>query len=100
MAIITVRVQPGVTRNEIVGCEGGVWRVRVTAPPIKGRANAALIELLADRLGVRKSSIAILRGLTAREKVVEIAGINDEELTDRLSSGPSTCQFDRPMCED
>jgi hypothetical protein len=80
-----VRVQPGAARDEVVGLEEGVLRVRVAAPPVKGRANAALVALLARTLGVSKGSIAILRGATGRTKVLSIEGLGREEALARLS---------------
>lgn len=75
---IRVRLQPRAARNELAG-----WRddpatgervriARVTAPPVDGRANAALISLLADEYGVPKSKVRILRGESARDKLVEL----------------------------
>ena len=69
---LNLRVQPRAVRNEVVGMAGGVLRVRVTAPPEGGRANQAVMKLLAERLGVPKSSIRIVRGLTYRSKVVHV----------------------------
>jgi hypothetical protein len=69
---ITVRLQPRAASNEIAGFDAeGVLRARVTAAPVEGAANSALIELLATALDVPKSSISIVRGLTGRTKVIE-----------------------------
>ena len=78
MARITVRVQPRASSNEVVGYKAdGALRVRVTAPPAEGAANEAVIRLLADALGVPKSAVTVVRGGTARLKLVEIAGVDE-----------------------
>lgn len=86
MARLRVRVQPRASRNQLAGCEGGVWRLRLTAPPVEGQANAALVELLAELLAVRKADVAVLRGHTGRDKLVEIAGLSDAEAQRRLAT--------------
>lgn len=62
--------------------------MRLTAPPVEGKANAALVALLAERLGVRKSDVAILRGQKGRDKLVEVAGLSEEEVARRLGGQP------------
>jgi uncharacterized protein (TIGR00251 family) len=71
--ILEVRVQPRSSRTSIEKAEGGVLRVKLTAPPVGGAANAQLIELLSGELGVRKTSIEIIRGLSSRNKTVRIS---------------------------
>jgi hypothetical protein len=73
---VRVRVQPRASRNEIVGWREDVLSVRVTAPPVNGRANAAVAALLAAALGVRPSAVTIVRGAKGREKVVSVAGLS------------------------
>ena len=82
---VTVRVQPGASRDEL-RLEDGILRARLTAPALEGRANKRLIELLAKRLGVAKRTIAIVRGETAREKVLEIDGLDEGEIERRFGS--------------
>jgi uncharacterized protein (TIGR00251 family) len=83
---ITVRLQPRASKDEVVGWnDEGALRVRVKAPPVDGAANAALIQLLAKRLGVAKSAITLITGATARNKIIEVDGISDGELRRRLS---------------
>jgi uncharacterized protein (TIGR00251 family) len=81
---ITVRLQPRARRSEIAGERDGVLLVRVTAPPVDGRANAALRRLLAEsaRVGVR--SVTVVRGAGAREKLVRIEGISRAALREAL----------------
>jgi uncharacterized protein (TIGR00251 family) len=85
-AHLKVRVQPGARRSEVVGWQEGVLRVRVQAPPIEGRANEALTELLAKVLGVPKSAVAVRTGHAGREKLLAVEGLTDEELRARLAS--------------
>jgi len=89
---LTVEVRPRAGRDEIVGWQGAVLRVRVTAPPAGGAANQAVRALLADRLGCARSRIEIVRGHTARTKVVRVMGLALGEVATRLamSGGAST----------
>jgi uncharacterized protein len=71
---LAIRVVPRAGRNALDGVtEAGALRVRLTAPPVEGAANAALIAFLADALGVPKRSITLVRGERGRDKVIEIA---------------------------
>ncbi|MBI5709664.1 MAG: DUF167 domain-containing protein [Candidatus Eisenbacteria bacterium] len=82
---LAVRVHPGARRPGLLGRLGdGTLKVAVAVPPEGGRANAALSELLAERLGVKKRQVTVVRGLTARSKVVEIEGLEGAELARRL----------------
>ncbi len=82
---IEVHLQPGAKNNEIAGLKNSILHARVTAPPREGKANQALLVLIAQALGVSKSDLAIIRGYTNRHKVVAIQGLNWEELTERLA---------------
>ncbi len=72
MKQIKVKVIPNAKKNRVVESEG-MFKVYVNAPAVEGKANKALIELLAEHFNVRKSAVRIVRGEKAREKVVEIA---------------------------
>jgi uncharacterized protein YggU (UPF0235/DUF167 family) len=85
-ARLNVRLQPRARANEIIGERGGAMIVRVTALPLEGRANAALCELLAARLGVPKRSVSVVVGSSSHDKVVEVAGLSAEEVRQRLAS--------------
>ena len=85
MAKLRVRVQPGARRNEVVSYQAGVLKVKLTAPPIEGRANAALVEFLATEFGVRKSEVDVLLGQTSRDKVVEVRSLSEAELAARVN---------------
>ena len=77
--MIAVRVQPRAGRDEVAGERQGVIVVRVKAAAEDGRANRALVKLLARRLGVAQSAVEIVRGATAREKLIRIAGVEDAD---------------------
>ena len=81
---IAVRLQPRARANEIVGEHDGAVVVRVTAPPVDGRANDALCRLIAKRARVGVRSVSVVRGAGARKKVVRVEGIELEELRTAL----------------
>ena len=70
---LTIHAQPGAKRTEVAGVHGGSLRIRLAAPPVEGRANAALIAFLAEQFDVPQRAVAILRGHAARRKTVRIA---------------------------
>lgn len=72
---IDVRVQPRATREEIAGERAGRLVVRVTAPPVDGKANAATCAAIAKALGVPKSRVTVVRGQSSRDKTVRIEGV-------------------------
>jgi uncharacterized protein (TIGR00251 family) len=77
---VTIRLQPRAKRDEVVGERDGVVVIRVMAPPVDGKANAALCRLIAKRVGVAPSRVEIVRGHTARDKVIRVAGVADDAL--------------------
>jgi uncharacterized protein (TIGR00251 family) len=83
-AAFPVQVIPRASRNEVEGITGNALKVRVTAPPVEGAANKALIELLAERLKIRKSQIEIVAGWTSRQKVISVVGLRPSEVEERL----------------
>jgi uncharacterized protein len=80
----SVKVLPRSSRSEIVGEAEGVLRVKLTAPPVEGAANKALVELLAKKLGVSKSSVGIVSGETSKNKLVRVSNLTAAELITRL----------------
>lgn len=91
-AALPVKVVPRASKNEIVGVgPDGALKIRVTAPPVEGAANEAVIALLSEALGIPKSNIDIVGGLTNTSKLVSILGIDpalvDEKI--RLASRPA-----------
>ena len=81
---LAVRVTPRASRDELAGERQGALYVRLTAPPVEGRANDALRKLLARWLGVPRSRVKIAAGKRARTKTVHIAGLTAAEVLDRL----------------
>jgi len=83
---VKVRVQPRASRNQIVGFMGDTLRVRVTAPPEDGKANQAVIVLLAGSLDVAKSRVQIIRGHGSRDKLISVDGLSLDEIQRRLQN--------------
>ena len=85
-ARITLKVHPRSKRVGVTVLEGGVVEVRVSAPPDRGKANAAVVGALADALDVPVSAVEIVRGRSTREKVVIVEGLSQEEAMRRILS--------------
>lgn len=83
-AAFAVRVVPRASKNEIAGRVGDAIKVRLTAPPVDGKANQALVAFLAQKLGVRKNQVEIVAGETSRNKVVCVLGLSPAEVEERL----------------
>jgi uncharacterized protein (TIGR00251 family) len=83
---VRLRVQPRAARDEVVGWQAGELRVRVTAAPVEGDANRAVVELLARVLGVRVGAVTIVRGVRGRHKLVRVEGLSLDEVKARLVS--------------
>ncbi len=81
---ITIRVQPNADRNEFLGLSGDVLRLKIAAPPLKGRANKELVDFLSRNLITNKENVSIVSGHTARRKVVAISGLNRHQILERL----------------
>ena len=84
MITLKAKVVPGAARTEIVGRYDDGVKVRVAAPPEGGKANRALVEVLARELGVKNDSVRVVRGQTSQHKVVEVDGLTVEEVWTRL----------------
>jgi uncharacterized protein (TIGR00251 family) len=82
---IAVRLAPRASRDQVLGPHGEALKVAVTAPPVEGEANARLVKLLAKRLGVPKGAVRIVSGATARDKVLEVTGVNAADAAARLA---------------
>jgi len=80
-----VRIQPRSSKNSITRMEDGSLKIRLTAPPVDGAANEALIGYLAKALAVSKSSVEIVSGHTAREKRIRIIGVSEEDINRLLN---------------
>lgn len=79
-----VRIQPRVSRNEVVGVLGDEIKIRITAPPVDGAANEALCAFLGHLLGVPVRAVEIVSGRSGRRKVVRVTGLNAESVRARL----------------
>lgn len=85
-ARIAVRLQPRARKDELAGMRDGVLLVRVTAPPLEGRANRALCRLIAARLGVAPSRVSVIRGEHARDKLLAVEGVNQAAVDASLAA--------------
>ena len=83
-ARIRVRLTPRSARDELAGWQDRELRVKVTAPPVEGKANAALERLLAKLLGVPKTNVRVVAGARGRTKTVAIEGLNQDKALSRL----------------
>lgn len=76
---ITVFAQPKASKNEVIGPHNGAVKIKITAPPIEGRANEAIIEFLSELFNIPKRSIQLYRGNSSRNKVFELEGVTPEQ---------------------
>lgn len=81
---VRLRVSPGARRTELAGRHGDGWKVRVSVPPERGRANDAVLDLLSETLELPRRSLSIVSGHGAREKIVLMEGIDQAETERRL----------------
>jgi len=84
---IKVKLIPRSSRNRILGKSGDAYKVKVTSPPVDGKANKALVDLLAKRLKIPKSSIEIVSGKSSRVKYIRIHGISPEDTAQQMDAG-------------
>ncbi len=87
---ISIRVYPNAARNEIAGPTDDILRVKIAAPPIKGRANKELLSFLCRLLAVSKDRVSIVKGHTARNKIIAIDGMSKESALGLLLAGQDT----------
>jgi len=85
--ILKLHIQPGSSRDEMAGWDGDTLRVRLRARAVEGKANRALLEFLADSLGLRPRQVELIKGERSREKLVEVELPSLEEVAARLGSG-------------
>ena len=81
---LAVRVTPNASYNRITGLKDGVLQVKINAPPEKGKANEEFLTFMAERTGVKKSFLTIIKGQTSRDKVILIQGISNDELIRKM----------------
>lgn len=83
---LRLRVSPKAASNRLVGWHGEALKLRVTAAPERGKANDAVIALLAEALALPRQAIALVQGETAQDKIVEIAALDEDEIRRRIDS--------------
>lgn len=98
-AVLPVRAKPGSKVNAVIDEHAGALRVSVTAAPDKGKANEAIIELLADWLNLKKAQITLIGGATSRSKRFLIEGIDRDDLLARIEAAFEPTLFDPPDAE-
>ena len=81
-----VKIQPRARKNAITGTVGDAIKLAVTAPPVEGKANQAVIEFFADFFEIPRSSVSIASGETSRNKVIRVSGISAQQVRERLST--------------
>lgn len=93
---ITIQVKPNARQNQLAGFEDGVWHLRIAAPPVKGKANQALIKFLSDILAVSKGKLSIDKGITARRKVITVKGLKKDQVLEKLGRARHTSAATTP----
>lgn len=79
---LTLHIQPGAKKTECAGLHGDALKIRLAAPPVDGKANAALIEFVAARLDLPKSAAILKSGQTSRRKVLELVGVTEAQISE------------------
>src|SRR6184192_2165083 len=87
---LRLRVSPGARRSAVVGRQGDAWKVRIAEAPERGRANEAVLRLLAETLTLPRTALTLVSGHGTREKIVELTGIGPGLTERRLSSAASS----------
>ena len=85
-ATLSVRIQPRSSKNGVTRMEDGTLKIRLTAPPVDGAANEALVKFLSEALSVSKSQVEIVTGHTSREKRVKISGMSEADVIRLLNT--------------
>lgn len=84
---LALRVQPGAKRSALLArLASGEWKVSVAAPPVEGRANEAVVELMSELLGVHRRQVGLARGASSRRKTIEVEGLSEAEAEARLTA--------------
>lgn len=82
--LLKLHVTPRGSRNEVIGWRNDTLCVKITAPPVEGAANAAIVKFIADALGVRKSQVELISGEKSREKTLRVLGLSHEDMRARI----------------
>ncbi len=77
---LTLHIQPGARKTELAGLHGDALKIRLAAPPVDGKANAALIDFIADRLEIARSAVRLKSGQSSRRKVLEVSGVAETRI--------------------
>ena len=77
--VFNIRVVPRSSKSELAGIQEDALKVKITAPPVEGKANEECIKLIADKLGVRKSRVAIIAGHKSKRKIIAVSGLESSE---------------------
>ena len=86
MGRLKLRIVPNAKRDEVIGEYGDAVKIKVAAPAVEGKANEALLEFIAEKLSLHRRDIALISGEKSRDKLVEIAGLDDAQARARLVS--------------
>lgn len=81
---IEIKVQPRASRNQIVGEQEGMLKIKLTAPPVEGEANQALIDYLASVLDTPRRNVTLLKGESSRQKIVAVKGMKREAFLQKI----------------
>lgn len=81
---INVRVTPRASKNAVMGRRGNILAIKLTSPPVEGRANRDLVKYLAKLLGVSSSSVRIVKGETSRNKILYVVGLDSSTALTKL----------------
>ena len=84
MPILHFHIVPNAKINQVAGAHGNAIKIKLRAPAVEGKANAALLNFLAEQLEISKSAIVLERGQKSREKLVRIEGLSEDEIRRRL----------------
>lgn len=84
--ILNLHIQPGAKKTEIVGLHGDALKIRLAAPPVDGKANAALVAFIAAKVGAGRTAVEVISGLTSRAKRVRVAGISPQVVMAELQA--------------
>ena len=84
---LKLRIAPNAKRSEVAGVHGDAIKLKIAAPAVEGRANEALMEFLAEKLGVPQRDVVLVGGAKSRDKLVEIANLEEGLARERLGSG-------------
>lgn len=86
--VLALHVQPGAKKTEVVGPHGEALKIRLAAPPVDGKANAALLAFIAAKVGAGRAAVELVGGQTSRAKRVRIAGLEPEQVEHSLGAAP------------